>query len=299
MKSGAGSGKITAGEKEAEHTEYKRLTFREYFINTSEDYTHTGELTRHIRYAAFKYYSSRLQRAIGLAHEVNYDVHYEEDRDVIQLNFQRTLDKSDWVANVFEFSSKYYAAIEFKGRPLQLRVHHGWGNMYKAIKYTVRKRWQRIHEKHPHAHTEVLGWSLGAGIACLCAQDLNYNFGIKPYLYTFGSVRPFKAAHRDTERLREYLDTVCTECLNFSDVNDLISYMPPFRGFMMINRVDVGLTMKKSFFKLMHPLKYHIHYDTPALYENIERTTRSAVYSPRTGSVPAKNKVKSYEHTEN
>lgn len=255
--------------------EYRRLPFREYFINTSEDYTHTGEVTRKIDYTAVKYYSGRFQKAIGLSHEVNYDIHYEKDRNVIQVNFQRTLDKSDWIANVAEFSSKYYAAIEFKGEPLQLRVHHGWGNMYRAVKHTVRKRWKRLHDKYPVAETEILGWSLGAGIACLCAQDLNYNFGIKPYLYTFGSVRPFKSAVKDRHRLREYLDTLCTECLNFSDVNDLISYMPPFRGFMMINRVDVGLTRKKSILKLIHPLKYHIHYDTPALYEGIENSTVS------------------------
>ena len=277
---------------------YRRLPFREYFINTSEDYTHTGEATRVIDYAALKYYSSRLQRALGLSHEVNYDIHYEPERDVIQLNFQRTLDKSDWVANVFEFSSKYYTAIDFEGEPLQLRVHHGWGNMYKAIKDTVRKRWKRLHEKHPTAHTEILGWSLGAGIACLSAQDLNYNFGVKPYLYTYGSVRPFKAAHKDRKRMRAYLDTICEECLNFSDVNDLISYMPPFRGFMMINRVDVGLTMKKSLLKLLHPLKYHIHYDTEALYSAIERSTRTAVCPPSERRMPAKEKMKHYEHTE-
>ena len=278
---------------------YRRLPFREYFINTSEDYTHTGEATRQIRYDSFRYYSSRLQRAIGLAHEVNYDVHYENDRDVIQLNFQRTLDKTDWVANIFEFSSKYYTAIDFKGEPLQLRVHHGWGNMYKAIKDAVRKRWKRLHDKHPNAHTEILGWSLGAGIACLAAQDLNYNFGVKPYLYTFGSVRPFKAAHKDRSRLREYLDTICTECLNFSDVNDLISYMPPFRGFTMINRVNVGLTMKKSLIKLLHPLKYHIHYDTEALYGQIEGSTATKVCPPEEREIQIPQKVKHYEDLKN
>ena len=260
---------------------YRRLPFREYFINTSEDYTHTGEATRVISYTPFRYYSSKFQRTIGLVHEVNYDIHYEEDRDVIQLNFQRTLDKTDWVANIFEFSSKYYTAITFDGKPLQLRVHHGWGTMYKAIKHVVRKRWARLHQKHPTAVTEVLGWSLGAGIACLCAQDLNFNFGIKPYLYTFGSVRPFKSAVEDRKRLRRYLDTLCTECMNFTDVNDLISYMPPFRGFMMINRVDVGLTMKKSLFKLLHPLKYHIHYDTEALYRGLDAPPKQTPESER------------------
>lgn len=253
---------------------YTRLPFTEYFINTSEDYTHTGRTTYRVDYVPVYYRSGLLK----LKHEVNYEVHYEPDRNVIQLNFQCTNGFMDWVANIFEFSSKYYRAINFEGEPLQLRVHHGWGDMYLAVKREVREHWLALYNQHPDAATEILGWSLGAGIACLCCQDLNYNFGIKPYLYTFGSVRPFKYLLTNKERTKRYLSTIYTDCRNFADVNDLITYLPPFRGFTMINRVDVGTDEKKSFFKMLQPLKFHTHYYRDDLYcknkgdKNTEKT---------------------------
>ena len=252
---------------------YQRLPYEEYFINTSEDYTHTGRVTYPVHYIAVKYNTTKLGKLLGLSHEVNYEIHYEPERDVIQMHFQRTLDTMDWVANIFEFASRYYHAIEFEGEQLQLRVHHGWGNMYRAIKHAVREQWDALHKAHPTAVTEILGWSLGSGIASLCCQDLNYNFGIKPYLYTFGSVRPFKCTPLNKKRMRAYLATLYTDCENFADVNDLISYMPPFRGFTMIRRVNVGTDQKRSFFRLIHPLRYHVHYDLPELYRKLQGKT--------------------------
>ena len=248
---------------------YRRLPYEEYFINTSEDYTHTGRATYPVAYVAVKYNTTKFFKWFGLSHEVNYEMHYEPDRDVIQLHFQRTLGAIDWVANIFEFASRYYTAIEFEGEKLQLRVHHGWGNMYLAVKHEVRDRWQELHEAHPSAATEILGWSLGSGIACLCCQDLHYNFGVKPYLYTFGSVRPFKCTPLNKKRMHAYLATLYTDCLNFANVNDLITYMPPFRGFTMIRRVDVGTERKRTFFRMLHPLRYHVRYDDADLYGKV------------------------------
>lgn len=243
---------------------YRRLPYTEYFINTSEDYTRTGGRTYEIDYTAKKYRSGLFR----IEHEVNYEIHYDEERDVIQINFQCTNGFTDWLANVFEFSSRYYRAIDFEDEPLQLRVHHGWANMYLAVKNEVRGGWKALHAAHPEAYTEVVGWSLGAGIACLCAQDLNYNFGVKTYLYTFGSVRPFKYTPLNRDRMLKYFSTICEECFNFADVNDMITYLPPFRGFTMINRVNVGTGEKRTVFRLLNPVRYHTHYYIKDLYKD-------------------------------
>ena len=250
--------------------EYRRLPFEQYFINTSEDYNNIGAITYPVRYNAVSYSTTLLERLFRIDHEVNYEIHYEEDRNVIQLNFQRTVGFSDWVANVGEFAVKYYDSIEFEGKPLQLRVHRGWGDMYLTIKREVRRQWQTMHEQHPDAETEILGWSLGSGQAILCAQDLNYNFGLKSHLYTFGTVRPFKAVISNADRMRRYLSSVCEECWNFADVNDIISYMPPFRGFLMINRVNVGTGLRRSVFRLLNPYRYHTLYDQAYLYSGLD-----------------------------
>ncbi len=102
---------------------YQRLPYEEYFINTSEDYTHTGRVTYPVHYVAVKYNTTKFWKWLGISHEVNYEIHYEPERDVIQMHFQRTLDAIDWFANIFEFASRYYRAIEFEGEKLQLRVH--------------------------------------------------------------------------------------------------------------------------------------------------------------------------------
>lgn len=252
---------------------YRRLPFEDYFINTSEDFNRTGRLTRVVEYTACGYSSGRLSKLFGIKHEVNYEIFYEPERDVIQINFQRTVGFSDWFANVFESSAKYYDAIDFEGNKLQLRVHHGWGDMYRAIKWEIRNNWADLHELHPEAETEIIGWSLGSGIACLCAQDLNFNFGLKSYLYTYGSVRPFKAKRSNKVQMQRYMKTLCKRAFNFADVNDVITYMPPFRGFMMVERVDLGKNLRRTLPRLLDPYRYHTHYDRPELYFAAERVS--------------------------
>lgn len=248
---------------------YRRLSFEQYFINTSQDHNHTGKATYELEYEALRYpCTGRLHRIFRVMHEVNFELHYEADRNVIQINFQKTLGFTDWFANIVEFAADYYDAISFEDKPLQLCVHRGWAEMYLAAKRIIRSRWERLHELHPDAETEIVGWSLGSGQAMLCAQDLNYNFGLRAHVFTFGSVRPFRGKRTDADALARYLATVCAECWNLSDINDLVTYMPPFRGFTGIRRVEVQ-SAKRRLFRLLNPNHYHTYYDTPALYAQL------------------------------
>ena len=248
---------------------YRRLDYQQYFIDTSEDYNHTGKARRPIHYTSKLYESGRLARFLGIRNEVNYEMHFEPDRNVIQINFQKTNGGSDWFSNVAEFSSKYYDAFEFDGAPLTLYVHHGWGNMYKSIKHEIRDGWSALIAAHPTAETEIVGWSLGSGQAMLCCQDLNYNFGLRSHVFTFGSVRPFQARKGGEERLKKYLASLYVECRNFAIGNDIVTYMPPFRGFSMMNREDIG-GQRRTLFRLLNPLRFHTIYDDPALYAGKE-----------------------------
>ena len=253
---------------------YQRLPFDQYFIDTSEDYNRTGRSSGGLTYTAISYpCTDAFMHAMGLRHEVNFEIHCDRERNVIQLNFQKTCGFTDWFANVAEFAAKYYDAIDFEGKPLQLRVHAGWAEMYLAAKRVVRDRWQRFHARYPEAETEIIGWSLGSGQAMLCAQDLNYNFGLKAHLFTYGSVRPFRGDGSNDETLARYLSTVCAECWNFCDVNDLVTYMPPFRSYMAIRRVDVADT-EKSPLRLLNPKRFHTHYDDAALYRWLQTEAR-------------------------
>ena len=51
---------------------YQRLPFEEYFINTSEDFTHTGHVTYPVKYVAVKYNTTRMGQALGREDDVHY-----------------------------------------------------------------------------------------------------------------------------------------------------------------------------------------------------------------------------------
>ena len=37
----------------------------------------------------------------------------------------------------------------------------------------------------------------------------------------------------------------------------------------MIHRVKLGTDLPRSFFRLIHPIRYHVHYDLPELYKKL------------------------------
>ena len=243
--------------------EYSKLSYEQYFIDTSADYNKTGKARFEIKYIDIPYtYKNKVCHA-------NYEIHYEPDRDVIQINFQETDGKKDWFVNLM-FTQRYYNAFDYKGKPIVLKVHNGWAAMYKAIKDIIRERFTDLHEVHPTAEVEIIGWSLGSGQAMLCAQDLYFNYGIKSYLYTYGSVNPFKTNIFNRRKIRRYLRECCKEVYNFADRSDIVTYLP-FRlifGFIKFRRVNV-----KGRFKLLglfNPYKYHTHYDQKDLYSKIK-----------------------------
>lgn len=240
---------------------YKKLRYGQYFIDTSNDYNDTGLARFEIKYKDVTYEYK------GIQCHANYEVHYEPDRNVIQVNFQETNGKKDWFVN-FMFIEKYYDTFIWRDKKITLRVHNGWAAMYKAMKHQVRNEVWELLCKYPNAEVEIVGWSLGSGQAMLCAQDLNYQFGIKSHLFTYGSVNPFKTNIFNRHRIKKYLRSCCKEVYNFGDVNDIVTYLP-FRilGFIKIKKV--ALNRPLLFWRLFNPLKYHTHYDDEALYTRV------------------------------
>ena len=57
------------------------------------------------------------------------------------------------------------------------------------------------------------------------AEDIYFKFGKKPYLYTYGSVKPFYG-----KKTYEYVKQCCTEAYNFKFKEDIVGYMVPFFG---------------------------------------------------------------------
>ena len=119
-----------------------------------------------------------------------YQVRFDAARNCIQVILQETNEKSDWIVN-FNFPKNIYDKFTYDGEVIQLKAHGGWSRMWFAIQDAVREKIKVLLTQYPNCFIEVFGWSLGSGIASLAAEDIYFKFGVKPYLYTFGSVRPF------------------------------------------------------------------------------------------------------------
>lgn len=235
--------------------DYKRLNFWEYFIICSENYNKKETNLELAKYEEVFY------KHHGHTHITNYQVRYDLNRHCIQVIFQQTACKSDWVAN-FEFSEKIYDSFSFNGKKLQMRVHRGWGDMWKACQDKVRSRIKSYLHMYPDSYIEVFGWSLGSGLAQIAAEDIYFKFNIKPYLYTFGSVKPFSG-----KKTYNYAKGCCAAAYNFYDHCDIVGYMVPW--YKAINHIKIKAE-RFCIIKLFKPHTYHTLYDQENLYNNIK-----------------------------
>ena len=240
---------------------YSKLPYHQYFIDTNNDMNNKGNKRFEMKYEDISYTWK------GVLTHANYEINYDEKRDVIQIHFQGTKDLPDWFSNFF-FIPKYYDTFIWNNKKITLKVHQSWAAMYKVMKHFIRNKVKELKEIHKSAEIEVIGWSLGSGQAQLCVQDLYYNLGIKSHLFTFGSVNLFKTNIFNRNKTRKYLRACCKEYHLFCNRNDIVTYVVPrIFGFIKIDRINVK--GKFNFFGLFKPLKYHCHYDEISYYERI------------------------------
>lgn len=237
---------------------YKRLPFEQYFIDTSDDYNNTGKATFKIEYKKeiFKHWLHK--------HETNWLVRFDEKREVIQIFFEETSGFTDWLSNL-NFPAKMYKKFKYKGKSITLKAPSGWKRQWFKMKHSVRKDFEEIYKKHTECEVEIIGWSQGSAYAQYCAQDLFYNYSIKSHLFTFGSVKAFRKIFFQ-KRIKNYLKDCCKEVYNFKMNNDIVTYMPPFIGYFMINPIKVKQD-RFCLFRLFKARKYHTSYDLEKIYK--------------------------------
>ena len=239
--------------------EYKRLNFEDYFTICSENW---NEFETDLRIAE---YTSVPYEYKGKTFYANYQVRLDSARHCIQILFQQTYEKSDWLVN-FDFPKKIYDEFTFEGEVIQLKAHGGWVTMWLVLQDIIRGKVRALLAKHPDYYIEIFGWSLGNAMAQLCAEDIYFKFGKKPYLYTYGSVKPFFG-----KKTWNYVKKCCEACYNFYDHCDIVGYMVPFLGWRAINHVKVKYEKHFCITKLFNPMKYHTIYDVePEMYDGIE-----------------------------
>ena len=184
--------------------DYNKLSFEQYYIDTSDDWRNSGKSRYDIKYNHVEFIY-KLFKLIPLKCSAEWEVHYEEDRNVIQVNFEQTHGTLDWIINLL-FKEKMYDKFTWenpKGKKVKitLKASKGWSKMYKSMKHDVKIAIKDILNEHPDAFIEVVGWSLGSSQAQYACQDINYHFNILPYVYTYGSVKPWKGGRKQKEYL--------------------------------------------------------------------------------------------------
>ena len=233
---------------------YKRLPFEQYFSDQSLG-EWGGKPRFEVNYKEVKYNNKDT---------AFYCIMFDEIRDVYQIYFKETCTKRQWLVD-FDFPTKYYDSFQYNGKDIQLKVARGWGKMYAALKWYIRRELQELIVNYGLKEIEIIGWSLGSALAQLCAQDLYFNFNLKAHVFTFGSVKPWYGKNK---AMREYLKDCYKECYNFYDWNDIVGYMVCLPGYFALNRIIIKQD-KKSFWKLFNPYKYHTEYFKADYYKQI------------------------------
>ena len=182
--------------------DYNKLSFGQYYIYTSKDWRNSGKSRYDIKFNHVEF-TYKLFKLIPLKCAAEWEVNYIKDRNVIQVNFEQTHGTLDWIINLL-FKEKMYDKFTWenpKGKKVKiiLKASKGWSKMYKAMKHDVKIAVKNILNKHPDAFIEIIGWSLGSSQAQYACQDINYHFGVLPYVYTYGSVKPWRGGRKQKE----------------------------------------------------------------------------------------------------
>jgi len=204
--------------------------------------------------------------------DLDYRIIWNDERECIQINFQGTVDWRDWISN-FTFPAAPYGVVDYNSEltneveHIKMWVARGWMTMYKLGKHTIRDQINALLTEHPNCVIEVIGHSLGGAMSQLCAQDIYFNFNIKPILITFGSPNPW-FGKQTLLYVSQAIDW--DNSFQFDNVNDPVPRCPPLFGYKKIKPVEVG-NEKFNFFKMIFKAPYyHMQYGDPNIYNLIE-----------------------------
>lgn len=183
-------------------------------------------------------------------HELNYRMFLDENGDgekEIVLMFQESDGKKDWRDNL-NFLPIFVKP--YKKQKSVLRVHRGFAKEYKSGNDIVMEALEEAVERENCTNVCVCGWSNGAAMALLAAEDIFFRTGLMARVVTFGSPR-LCADEKSVEIIRTAAKSVTEWCHE----SDIVTKLPPFGKH--VKRSSLG---SFSLRKLMNPWKYHAEY---------------------------------------
>lgn len=200
----------------------------------------------------------------------------EENKVKIFLMFQDSNGFRDWVNNLRYFLSIYTKKSYKNQKSKSLVLHSGFIHAYKSandviMKYLLEKiESERKNNENSEIEVIITGWSHGGGLSQLAAEDLNFrtrkdiddvNSGIKPKVIVFGS--PKVLVFNSTAK---YVRSCCSEIVEVSHYNDIITIMPPLLSYKHISKPLKRVGTKLNIIKIFKPSIYHTSYNDKYIY---------------------------------
>lgn len=185
--------------------------------------------------------------------DVNWLVKVNKGTKTVSLIFEESCGSTDWKNNL-NFPAKLY-----KNQQSCIRAARGWGNAYKSCNDIIMSSFIKAVTDNPSYKIEICGWSYGGAMAILAAEDFYFRTHIKPRVITFGAPKPIFG-----RKSKKYILSCVKEMQQYSNVNDLVVYMPPLPGYKRLSTNKVG--GRFSLLKLFKPSVYHCIYDDKTIY---------------------------------
>ena len=180
-------------------------------------------------------------------HELNYFI--EKKRNTLYLYFEDSNGTKDWKDNLNFFP---VFAKGYKKYKSHLIVHIGFKKEYHSGNDQIMKELIDKIKKDDIKEVIISGWSNGAAMSTLAAEDLFFRTGIKPTVITFGCPKVCF-----DKKSAKYIKSCCKDFKEYCNNNDIVTKVPPIGRH--INKIKVG--DKFNLKKLFHPFEYHTNYD--------------------------------------
>lgn len=188
---------------------------------------------------------------------VQWKVKTDHEEKAVYLVFQESADKRDWINN-FNFPKKIY-----KKQESCLRVSRGWGNAYKSCNDEIINVLIDESKKNEYYTVNIVGWSYGGALSLLAAEDYYFRTKKKANVCTFGAPKPLWG-----KKSREYVRSCINEIKQYSFINDIVVYLPPFLGYTRASTDKIGRKFRLK--ELFNPNVSRCIYGDYSLYKEGE-----------------------------
>lgn len=196
----------------------------------------------------------------------NYKVFKAKDLlinvDAVVIAFQDSKGKNDYLDDFNFFPKK---AKAYKGWSKKLVYCNGFYKQYQDVRDSVVSQVKSLNPKE----IIIIGWSLGGGISPICAEDMYFNFNIKPIIISFESPNPCANSHtRDV--IYDSIDL--DRSVSFLNGDDIVPHLPWKPFAYRLTDLDFWIKFNKSgslvknphfniFKYILNPVNFHTMVD--------------------------------------